>query len=207
MKLLLFFQDVLIGASLLLLGAIPVAVEVFRMGFEWRSTLYALSFAAVFAVMSVRPLADITGWLWIRRLVILRKGFGIFSASIIIGFMIDALIAPQSTYFVTLFSMKFFSIDHYAVFAHLGDISGLILLLTSNAFSQRILKQNWKRIQRLSYVYFYAGGIYESFALQSSFALYAILLVTNLTVLAWAVKIWRKNDSRAVPGRIASYSR
>lgn len=192
MKFLLIFQNILISISLFLLGFIPTYSQTLGMGFAVRGALYAVSFVAVFAVMIVRPLADITGFLWLRRLVILRKGFGILSSSIIIGFMVDALITPQSPYLSSLLSGTFFSLDHFTLFAHLGDISGLILLLTSNTFSQKLLKQNWKRIQRLSYVYFYAGGIYEAFALDSMFALYAILLVTNLTVLAWAVKIYRK---------------
>lgn len=195
MKFILFFQNLIIGFSLLLLGFIPLFSRLFEMDMATKGNLYALSFAAVFAVMIIRPLADITNWPLFRRLVILRKGFGIFSASIIIGFMIDALITPQSPYLNSIFTLQYFSFDHFVFFAHMGDVSGLILLLTSNTFSQKMLKQNWKRIQRLSYVYFFAGGIYETFALDSTFALYAILLVTNLTVLAWAVKVYRRSET------------
>lgn len=190
---LFIFQNILIVVSMLLLAGIPLASFFLDVSIEVRSMLFMLSFAAVFVLMIIRPLADIFNeQLWLRKLVILRKGFGIFSASIIVGFMIDALITPGSTYIASMFTGKYFSLDRYVLFAHLGDITGIILLLTSNRFSQKYLKQNWKRIQRLSYVYFFAGGIYEAFALESMFALYAILLVTNLTVLAWVVKIWRK---------------
>ena len=192
MKFILFIQNVLIGVSLVLLAFIPFYSWISDIDFATRGTLYTLSFVAVFLVMIVRPLADITGWRWLRRLIILRKGFGIFSASIIIGFMIDALITPHSTYLLAISEGRYFSLSSFATFAHVGDVTGLILLLTSNTWSQKILKQNWKRIQRLSYVYFYSGGIYEAFALDSTFALYAILLVTNLTVLAFAVKVYRK---------------
>ncbi len=187
------FQNILIAVSMVLLTGIPLASFFLDVSIEVRSMLFMLSFASVFVLMIIRPLADIFNeHLWLRKLVILRKGFGIFSASIIVGFMIDALITPGSTYIASMFTGKYFSLDNYVLFAHLGDITGVILLLTSNRFSQKYLKQNWKRIQRLSYVYFFAGGIYEAFALESMFALYAILLVTNLTVLAWVVKIWRK---------------
>lgn len=187
------FQNILIAVSMVFLTGIPLASFFLDVSIEVRSMLFMLSFASVFVLMIIRPLADIFNeHLWLRKLVILRKGFGIFSASIIVGFMIDALITPGSTYIASMFTGKYFSLDNYVLFAHLGDITGVILLLTSNRFSQKYLKQNWKRIQRLSYVYFFAGGIYEAFALESMFALYAILLVTNLTVLAWVVKIWRK---------------
>jgi DMSO/TMAO reductase YedYZ heme-binding membrane subunit len=194
MKALLVFQKILIGISLALLISIPIFSHFIDIGFKIRGGLYKISFEAVFLVMIIRPLADIfIDWLWLRRLVLLRKGFGILSASIIIGFMLSSIIAPESVYLVSFFTAHFWSIGSYAFFAHLGDITGLILLITSNVFSQKLLKQNWKRIQRLSYVYFYAGGIYEAFALDSTFALYAMLVVTNLTVLAWAVKAWRRS--------------
>lgn len=187
------FQNILIGVSMVLLAGIPIVFRIFDPGFAVKGVLFTVSFAAVFFLMILRPLADIFNeQLWLRKLVILRKGFGILSASIIVGFMLDALITPGSTYIASMFNGKYFSLNNYVLFAHLGDITGVILLLTSNRLSQKYLKQYWKRIQRLSYVYFFAGGIYEAFALNSLFALYAILLVTNLTVLAWVVKIWRK---------------
>lgn len=206
MKFILFIQNLIMGVSILLLGFMPLFSRMFGMDISTKGSLYALSFAAVFAVMIIRPLADITNWPSFRRLVILRKSFGILSASIIIGFMIDALIVPQSPYLASIFTLRYFSFDRFVFFAHMGDVSGLILLLTSNTFSQKLFRQNWKRIQRLSYVYFFSGGIYEAFALESTFALYAMLLVINLTVLAWAVKAYRRGD-RAEPslaGALAS---
>jgi DMSO/TMAO reductase YedYZ heme-binding membrane subunit len=164
------------------------------MGFEARGVLYGISFGAVFLLMCIRPLADIfSSQLWIRRLVLLRKGLGILSASIIVGFMIDAIIAPQSVYLASLFTADYYSLEKFRFFAHVGDITGFILLITSNTWAQKLLRTNWKRIQRLSYVYFYAGGIYETFAVDSTFALYAMLIVTNLTILAWLAKLLRKH--------------
>jgi DMSO/TMAO reductase YedYZ heme-binding membrane subunit len=193
MKAILAFQNVLIKISVVLLIFIPASSLFFDPGFEVKGIFYTISFTAVFLVMFIRPMADIfINHLWLRRLVILRKGFGILSASIIVGFMIASIIAPDSVYLASFFTKRFWSFETFSFWAHLGDVSGVILLLTSNVFSQRILKQNWKRIQRLSYVYFYAGGIYEAFALDSTFAFYSILLITNLTVLAWAIKVWRR---------------
>lgn len=137
-------------------------------------------------------------WLWLRRLVILRKGFGILSASIIVGFMLASMLSLKGQYFVQMLTLKYWSFENYAFFAHIGDITGVLLLATSNIFSQRLLKKNWKRIQRLSYVYFYAGALYEAYAFQSIFALYALLVVTNVTVLAWAIKKWTKVSSQHV---------
>lgn len=196
MKFLLSLQNVLIGVSVALLAFIPIASFFINVRSVFGGPLFMASFFSVFLVMIVRPLADIFNeQTRIRRLVILRKGFGIFSASIIVGFMIAAIIAPHSVYLRSLLTADYYALYNYALFAHLGDISGLILLVTSNTLSQRLLKRNWKRIQRLSYVYFYAGGIYEAFALESTFALYALFVVTNLTVLAYVAKALRDNSS------------
>lgn len=198
MEALIVFQNILIGNALAFLVLIPATSVFIDMGFALKGVFYIVSFGAVFLVMSVRPLADIfTGQTWLRRLVILRKGLGILSASIIVGFMLSAIIAPESVYLRSIFTADFYSFDNYRFFAHIGDISGFILLITSNTLSQRLLRTNWKRIQRLSYVYFYAGGIYEAFALKNMFAFYALLIVTSLTVLAWAAKIVRRNIAGA----------
>lgn len=193
MKIINGIQGVLISLSLVLLVMLPLSLLAPADDFVFKGLFFNVSFATVFLVMIIRPLADIFDEMkWLRRLVILRKGLGILSASIIVGFAFEKIIAPNSAYLATLFSADFFSFDKYAFFAHSGDISAFILLITSNRFSQKLLRNNWKRIQRLSYVYFYAGGIYEAFFLENSFAMYAMLVVTNLTVLAWAVKVWRK---------------
>ena len=192
MKIITNIQKMLIGLALFLLVFLPFSSLLPVDNYLLMGTFFSVSFIVVFLVMINRPLADIfSEQKWLRRLVILRKGFGILSASIIIGFALGRIFAPHSTYLATLFSADFFSLDKYALFGHLGDVSGFILLITSNTLSQRLLRNNWKRIQRLSYVYFYSGGIYEAFFLDRAFALYALLVVTNLIILAWAVKIWR----------------
>lgn len=194
MKIITDIQDILIGISLAFLVAIPVLSKIVDIGFGVKGVLYTVSFGAVFLVMIIRPLADIfPGQLWLRRLVILRKGFGILSASIIVGFLLSTIIAPGSTYLSSLFTADFYSFDRYKFFAHVGDITGVLLLITSNTFSQRLLKRNWKRVQKLSYVYFYTGGIYEAFALNSMFAFYAVLIVMNIIALSWVVKAFRQN--------------
>lgn len=202
MRFLLIFQNIVIAISLLLLAFIPIAIQIFGYGFDFKGALYLISLSVVVFVMIIRPLADVTGWLWLRRLVILRKGFGILSASIIVGLLINTLVTPESTYLSSLLTPAYFSLNRLVLFAHMGDWSGLILLLTSNTFSQRVLKRNWKRIQRLSYVYFYAGAIYEAFTIGSLFALYTLLVVTNLTALAWAVNRLRRAESAVVSGAL-----
>jgi hypothetical protein len=57
---------------------------------------YSISFFAVLFVMIIRPLADILKYPAIRALVILRKSFGILSASIVISFLLEKIIMMES---------------------------------------------------------------------------------------------------------------
>jgi hypothetical protein len=150
------------------------------------SVLYTVSLASVFFVMSVRPLADLFPDVpWIRPLVVLRKGFGVLSASIIVSLFLGKVIASGGAYLSTIFSPAYWSLTRYTVLAHLGDLTAIVLLCTSNVFSKRVLGPWWKRIQKLAYVYFYAGALYEALALGSVFALRASIIVTVLVFSAF----------------------
>jgi len=149
------------------------------------TTLFSISLWSVTFVMMIRPLADIFGSKHLRALVILRKSFGILSASIIVGLILVKVIQHGGTYFAQILTPEYWSLTKYKLLAHLGDITAVILLITSNSFSKHILGIWWKRIQRLSYVYFYAGALYELFAFNSFTALMALLFVTLVTFLAF----------------------
>ncbi|QQS60860.1 MAG: hypothetical protein IPN70_03130 [Candidatus Moraniibacteriota bacterium] len=193
MKALRRIQNILLAISLFILMYLPLYSAFGDDNFVVKGNLFMISFFSVFLVMLIRPLADIfSSQKWLRNLVLLRKGFGVLSASIVVGFMLGNIIDPSSNYLAKIFSASYWSLENYAFFAHIGDITGLILLLTSNNLSIIFLKGNWKRIQRLSYVYFYAGGIYEAFAFESAFAGYAMVVVTSVTLLAFFIKLLRK---------------
>lgn len=182
-------QTYLVGGSVLYLMVAPIVLAYFPdiLPGNTYSTLYLVSLLSVTAVMSIRPLADIlTGARFVRPLVILRKGFGILSASIIVGFSFSKmLLVGPVAYLALLGTSAYWSLDGYALIAHLGDLSAIILLITSNNYSKRILGIWWKRIQRLAYVYFYAGATYEVLAFQSLVALVALITVSVLVALAW----------------------
>lgn len=190
-KTIALLQQSLLGISIVLLAFGPVALLVWGnlLPFSVMGILYTISLIAVTFVMSIRPLADIASDVpQIRALVILRKGFGVLSASIIVTFLLAKIIEPQSVYLASALTPAYWSLDRFSLFAHLGDITGVILLATSNTFSKRLLGPWWKRIQKLAYVYFYAGALYEMFALQSTFALVAMATVTVLVLIAWVKK-------------------
>ena len=157
--------------------------------------LYDISHIAVFFVMTIRPLADIyTNTNKIRPLVILRKGVGVFSASIIISFIFAKIIIDPTGYISTFTTIEYWSLSNFALLAHIADISAILLLITSNNFSKRILGGVWwKRIQKLSYPYFYASALYVFFISNHIIMLVSIFIVTALTMIAYIKNKDKKN--------------
>lgn len=186
-----FVQEVLLWTGLANLVVLPITLAYFPSLIPEGATnlLFTVSLTAVFLVMSIRPLADLFPAVsWLRPLVILRKGFGVFSASIIVSFMLMNIMTDAGPYLSAFFSAKHWSLGGYHILAPLGDISALILLITSNKFSKRILGGNWKRVQKLAYMYFYSGALYEYLVLGQAFAFWFALAVFALSAAAFIVK-------------------
>lgn len=181
-------QELLLAVSIVILASLPNILTLT----EWitndiSKTLYFLAHITLFLVMIVRPLADLLrGVTWLRPLVILRKGLGVFSASIIVSFIATKILLDPLGYFGSWFTLDYWSVTDFALFAHAADISAILLLITSNNLSKRLLGHNWKRIQRLSYVYFYGSSIYLLFVFGDSTMVWYLTIVTLLTLLAFA---------------------
>ncbi len=180
-----YFQNILLGIGVLTLMSMPLLI-VFIPDFSrtYSTDLYAIAHGTVFFVMLIRPLADImTGVTFIRPLVILRKGFGVVSAAIVVSFALSKFIIDPLGYATNFFDPLYWSLTDYALYAHLADVTAILLLITSNNFSKRILGRAWKWIQRLSYVYFYASAFYvfASFGTISVFVYMFIITVVTLT--------------------------
>jgi DMSO/TMAO reductase YedYZ heme-binding membrane subunit len=150
------------------------------------SFLFELSLTVAFLVLSIRPLADLLPRNpWIRPLVILRKGFGAFSASIIVSFMLAKLMVQGVPYLLHFVTETSWSLSHYAVLGTLADLSAVILLVTSNQFAKRILGSSWKRVQKLAYVYFAAGALYEFLLLGNGIAFLLLSLAVAFGAAAF----------------------
>lgn len=197
-KIINFIQEFLIEESIAMICIVP-AIMLFMPGLIGPgliSFLYTASLVAVFFVMIIRPLADLLpGVKWIRPLVILRKGFGVFSASIILSFMMTKLFEMGfGAYFSQYLDPNYWSLEGFKLFAHLGDVTAVPLLISSNNLSKQILGKNWKRLQQLAYVYFYSGAIYEALAFGSVFAIVAIIVVSVLVLSAYIYKLNKETN-------------
>jgi len=181
-------QTVLLTVAIILLSTLPSALVITPQWFSEATYawLYAVAHFTLFLVMVVRPLADILPSItWVRPLVILRKGVGVLSASIVVSFILAKVIADAFGYVSGMLTVEYWSLHNLALLAHLADISAILLLVTSNNYSKRVLGKNWKRIQRLSYIYFYGSGVYVYVILDETIALYYLAIVTFVTLLAW----------------------
>lgn len=180
-------QETLLAMGVLTLMILPLLVlYIPDTIFTYTNLIYAIAHASVFFVMLIRPLADIFRRVrFIRPLVILRKGFGVFSASLVVSFTLAKIIGDPQGFFDTITHMPYWSLERYALIAHLADITAFILLITSNAFSKRILGTWWKRIQKLSYVFFYASGLYVFLSYHTTSVLYYMIIITIVTLIAY----------------------
>ena len=194
-----YLQEYLLWISVVVfLLIIPSAIVFLPDFMDWGNLkifLFNLSLGAVTFVMAIRPLADLfRGVKFIRPLVILRKCFGVLSASIIFGFFLSKVIASGGTYFSEILKPEYWSWEKYKILAHLGDITAFMLLITSNNFSKNILGKWWKRIQKLAYLYFYSGALYEYLVFGQNMALWAVILVSILVLVAFIKNRKKENN-------------
>lgn len=191
-----YLQETLLVIAIVVMMVLPSMI-VFNKDIitnDVSTNLYLISHIFLFFVMTIRPLADIfTKTIWIRPLVILRKGTGVMSASIVVSFILAKLMIDPVGYFVSIGTLKYWSMVNYAVLAHIADISAIALIVTSNNFSKKILGDWWKSIQKLAYVYFYGSVLYVFLSYGSIYLLVALMLVTALTYIAF-IKNRNKNQ-------------
>lgn len=181
-------QETLLALSIGILVCLPVLLAYIPMSDGFYTYLFSLSLASAFLVLSIRPLADLLSYPWVRPLVMLRKGFGVFSASLIVSIAFSKIMVDGTGYFAHFLQADTWSLAEYAFLAPLADISAFVLLITSNKFSKRVLGPNWKRVQKLAYVYFYAGAFYEYLVFHDVLASWYILIVATVSILAFLVK-------------------
>ncbi len=194
-------QTIFLGTAISIMLVLPLLLvfKVEPLSEETILRLYDISHVSIFFVMLIRPLADIfMGNKWIRPLVILRKGVGVFSGSVVISFIFAKLIVSPMGYLGALSTWGYWSLQNFALLAHLADISAILLLITSNNLSKRLLGAGWKKIQKLSYVFFYASSLYVYLTFDNIHLLISMGSITAVTALAYMTNRQRAlNTSRS----------
>lgn len=154
------------------------------------SFLWTLNSYAIFFVMLIRPLSDLLPkQKWLRMLIPSRKELGILSAIIVLSFGLAKYIFWGFDYFVeTYFSLAYWPLTEAVFWGRLGELVAIPLLLTSNLWSMKKLKKNWKRVQKLAYLYFFAGGYYVYVAFGATEEIWFMGIVIVLTLGAFLKK-------------------
>jgi hypothetical protein len=147
--------------------------------------LWDISRWAVVILMSIRPLADLMPW-WVsfRKTVMLRQGLWILSSIIVVTILVYTTSTSWINLVNTYTNRSERSPSWYKLFARLSEITAIILLLTSNRFSQKLLGKRWKKLHKIAYIYFYSAWIYI-FSLGKIEALRSMAFVTLLYILVW----------------------
>ena len=150
---------------------------------------YDVAWYSLVLVMVIRPLADLFPRVkWLRKLVPLRKELGILSATIVITAMAYSAYEWKAYFWYQFFSVEYW--DPRAPFAlgHIATIIAIPLLVTSNKLSMRLLKKNWKRVQRFSHLYFYLTVAYLFKEFHKTDVVVVGTIVLVLTILAYVIK-------------------
>jgi DMSO/TMAO reductase YedYZ heme-binding membrane subunit len=187
-KIISYLQTTLLAIGIGLLMVLPPLIIFYpdSISRDITNLLYTISHTVLFFVMIIRPLADIfSQQRYIRPLVQLRKGAGVLAASIVTAFLLAKISMDPGYFFTSLLTSTYWSMYKLALLAHLADWTGILLLITSNNFSKHLLGMWWKRIQRLSYIFFYASGVYVVILFNDTLVLVYLIIVTVLTVIAW----------------------
>lgn len=152
--------------------------------------MFDLSWWSVIFVMAIRPLSNLFPKLWIlKKLVSLRKAFWILSSSIIVVNLVWPMILDYWKFTSYFSSIKWWI--YYPIISRISEITAIILLVTSNNFSQKNLGIWWKRIQRSSYLYFICWWIIA--AQYFPMKIYpSMIIVIILWILAQTrIKLWK----------------
>jgi DMSO/TMAO reductase YedYZ heme-binding membrane subunit len=149
---------------------------------DYKLLLWDVSWYTLVILLLIRPLAEILpSWLWLRRLILLRQGLGVLSAmAVVTNLFLGIWSAPG-----LFFSWENWGIANPSIAGHIAELTALILLITSNRLSQRLLGIWWKRVQRLAYLYFFSAGLYLGFVFGKTSAFVGLALVSILWIAAY----------------------
>lgn len=134
-------------------------------------------------VMFCRPLADIFPRLGIlRKLVILRKELWILCGVLILAHGIWYFLSLEIP-FSSLLNPNMWNPKNFLFWWLIWIIVMIPPLITSNKFSMKILKKSWKKIQKLSYLFFIFWAIH--IALVDPEEKISMIFLSLLLALVW----------------------
>jgi len=112
-------------------------------------------------VMFIKPISVIFEQINIFRTILsYRRELGILSFWFFF-FHASGIIYTQQ---ILKLEYYYFSFENLLFWGLISALTMIILAITSNMFSVRLLKNNWKKVQRISYIAFIAALLHVGFA-------------------------------------------
>ena len=137
---------------LLFLAFVPL-VGIFFLPMDYRN-LGELSWKLLLLIVFLRPLSDIfPEFKILKRVLPLRKEVGILCGTLAIahsiGFFLNKGISLEN-WFV---GAQYWDMSQHFFWGILGFIIAVVLTITSNTFSIKLLKRNWKKLHKFTYLF------------------------------------------------------
>ena len=137
---------------LLFLAFIPL-VGIFFLPMDYRN-LGEFSWNILLLIVFLRPLSDIfPEFKILKRVLPLRKEAGILCGTLAIahsiGFFLNKEI-PLESWFI---GAQYWDMSQHFFWGILGVIIAALLTITSNTFSIKLLKRNWKKLHKFTYLF------------------------------------------------------
>ncbi|EKD30039.1 MAG: hypothetical protein ACD_78C00176G0001 [uncultured bacterium (gcode 4)] len=146
-------------------------------------------YCLLFIVFS-RPLSDVLPKLGIlKKFVALRKEIWIISWIFIVAHWLWFFLASKISVFTGLSSGDYYNLTNLFGWGMIGMYIGIILTITSNKFSKKLLGRNWKRLQRFTYLFFIFWAIHIAFFDPEK--ILPLLMVVGLWAVLW-ILAWKR---------------
>jgi len=113
-------------------------------------------------ILAIRPVMQIFPEFGILKTICgIRRELGILFAAVVFSHSIGYFFDSGESW-SEVFSANFWRFDNFLMWGFLGFLITVILVVTSNDFSVRILKKAWKPVQKMAYfaMIFTAGHIF-----------------------------------------------
>lgn len=127
----------------------PLALVVASIGWPQKDTFLFFGEVAqflLFGILFIKPIAVISGIAWLRRNLAYRRQLGVMA------FWTALFHSVLFIYDKELYSVSdFVGFDNYLSYGAWALVGMIILGITSNTVSVRLLKRNWKRVQYIAY--------------------------------------------------------
>jgi sulfoxide reductase heme-binding subunit YedZ len=140
----------------------------------------------LFATLTVRPLADITGLKILKYVVAYRKWIGI-SVYLIACIHITLILTSKALNLSIFWNPQYWNFNTNIAWGMLTILVLTPVFITSNKYSMRLLKRNWKRLHKLVYVAFILAGIHIYVFNRDPF-------ITLVPIITWFILwLWTRN--------------